>query len=243
MPPFNLPSENRQVERDCARVLLDFPLGERQSAKLAELALRQRVLLPVVVLSLMLAVVSRWSGLKDLLVTFVSHGRHGRPQLINTTGLIANHLFLRIEISQDDTLQDLLKKVDLEFHAAHHHEDFDRLPDFIPGCVRTLSFNWMGSHWTRRSAVQPTTTEGGTTIEPFPIRLKGGQEQQAVPYLYFISWPNAYDTSEGIVVTVMYQTDHYARSTVECLGRNLRAFADELIQRQLTTLASLPFHM
>lgn len=233
-PHLLLPIDNDLAEAEHPGAMLHFPFDKTLSARLHEVARRERTLLPILVLTLFVAVVSRWSNQRDFVLTFVSHGRHGRPELENMIGLLANFLHFRIEVSEDDSCLDLLKRVNLEFYSAYQHQDFDRVPDFIPDCGTELYFNWIPNDWTRRPAHQNGGSDGHIKIQPFPMQ----------PFLNWVDMSlkfavASYDTPAGIVMGLWYRSDLFARSTIERLGRSLVAFAEELTQRPLSSVVSV----
>lgn len=237
-PRPQLPLDDGLAEVDHPTVAVrHFAFGKMLSTGLRDMARSEQTLLPLVVLAVYVAVLSRWCNQRDLVLTFVSHGRHGRPELENMIGFLVNLLLFRIEVTKDDSFLDLLKRVSQEFHSACQHQDFNRVPDFVPECPVPfeLSFDWAPANWTGRS-IQQEEAVSQFTVQPFPIqtfryRVNESYKLAAVPS----------ETASGIVITVMYRVDLFAPSTIERFGRNLRVFAEQFTQRPLASVESVVF--
>lgn len=207
---------------------LHFPFGKALSTKVHDVAKREKMRVPLVVLTIYLVVMSRWFNQRDLILTFVSHGRHDHPDLTSMVGILAHFLHLRIEIGNKDNFLDLAKQADLEFRAAHQHRDFGRVPDLFPECATDLHFNWLpnGGNWsidTRQGDDQ------AVTARPVPLRVNWHPE-----FLPLFS-----DTASGINVTVTYRPDMFTRNTVERFGRNLNQVSEKFVQNPLTRVDSI----
>lgn len=235
-PRLQLPVDDGLASGDYPiAVPLHFPFGNRLSAGLRDAARREGALLPLVVLTVYVAVVSRWCGQRDLVLTFVSHGRHRRPELQNMIGFLASRLFLRVEIGHDDSFRDLLKRVNVEFYSAYEHYDFDRVPDFIPECAADTDtdFNWLPAVWGRRPAHKGAADEQ-LRIQPFPLE----PYRKRLPEWFKLASVFS-ETAAGIVATVLYRPDLFAADTIERFGQNLRSFAQEFAHHPLAPIASV----
>ena len=208
-----------------------MPFGKQLSGALREVARREGTLLPLVVFAVYVVVMSHWLNQSELIILFVSHGRHQRPEFENMIGLLTTNLFVRIDCHKNDTLLDLLKRVDLEFHRTLEHHDFDRVPDFIPECATDLTFNWRSSSWTRRTRTTPEKHASDLRTQPFMARA---------PYWSSKFWALFYDAPGGICVTVRYRPDLLPTSTIEWFGRSLQAVAQSVCQHPLSSIGSLP---
>lgn len=190
---------------------LQVPFGATLSNALATLARRERTLLSLVVLTLYVALMSRWRNHRDLVVWFVSNGRQ-RPELELVTGYLANHLPLRMELSEECSFLDLLKRVELEFHAACCHHDFDRAPRIVPSCFHLpwLYFNWLQQSTDTRVDI------GGLRIDPFPI-----SRSSSVSF-----FPYFRRDKTGVSLTVQYQPSVHPPAEMEWLRDTLLRFAE-----------------
>lgn len=203
---------------------LEISIGEELSIRLRDVARRQGTLLSLIVLTVYVAAMWRWCNEDDLVVGFVSNGRY-RPELENVIGFVADILYLRIELHKQSSVLDLLNRIIFEFKSAYDHYDFGRVPDLIPECWTELYFNWL-SRYRVQSSVE---CDGRIRVEPF--RLAADWPAKFAPFFY--------DTNAGIRVTVMYRPDLIPRSMVEQFGRNLRCFAEVLVERPSASVASI----
>jgi hypothetical protein len=210
--------------------MLQIPFGETRSVGLRELARREHTLLPIVVLTAYAAVISRWYGQRDVLLGFASHGRY-RSELRDMIGLLVTSLYLRIQVAAEDSFVDLLKRVDREFHTAHDHQGIDWIPGFITEPITDLGFNWSPIDWANGTVGCAREIDDQTRLLPFSLKRA--------------PWPTSFqpifsDSDRGIVMTVVYQPDLFALDTIEWFGCNLRLFADELVRKPHTRVASFP---
>lgn len=198
---------------------LQVPFGITLSNALATLARRERTLLSLVVLTLYVALMSRWRNYRDLVVWFVSNGRQ-RPELELVTGYLATHLPLRVELSEEHSFLDLLKRVELEFHGALRHHDFDRVPRIVPGCFHlpALYFNWLQQSTDTRDDV------GGLSIDPFPV----SRSASVSFFPYF-----RHDKTE-VTLTVYYQPSVHPPAEMEWLRDSLLRFAESFARHPST---------
>lgn len=208
--------------------MLHFPFGKVLTEKLRIVAERERTRLSMVILTIYSAVVSSWCGQRDLLVGLVSHGRHMRPELKETIGLLINTLPLRIEIVENDNFIDLLKRVGAEVDSARGHQDFDRMRGSIKYSTE-LSFNWLTTNGLDPSIHGQRQAESALRLRPIPLR-------PAWPAKFL---PFFFDSQAGINVTVAYRPDVFTIHTVERFGRNLRLFAAQLADHPLARVTSV----
>lgn len=167
------------------------------------MARRERSLLALVVLTAYIAVMSRWCNKGDLVTGFISNGRY-RPELENMIGFVANMLHLHVEVTEGDSFLDLLKRLNREIRSAYDHQDFDRVPAFIPECATDLQFNWLPTHWSQGFVCQHREADDKVRVQQFPFRVI--QPCKFTPFS---------DTAAGINVTVLYGSDRFAPSTIE----------------------------
>jgi hypothetical protein len=231
-PQLELPFDaNMCVATNRTWEMVDFSFGEAPSASLRDIAWKERTLLPLVVLTVVVAVMSRWCSQRDFVVACVSHGRHG-PKLAQTTGFLAYSLPLRIELADGDTFLDLLKRVALEFSGACQHLDCHRVSAWVPGSS-SLQFNWATTSWSERSIRQAGAPGREVAIQRFPIvRTRIRREVPAAArLLQLIVRADRCSSSDGIRMDVWYGTDAFLRTTIERLLRNLRRFTAEFVSR------------
>lgn len=156
-----------------AVVDLQFPFAEVASDQLRDVARRERTLPVLVLLTAYIAAISNWCNQNDVVVAVVSHGRLGRPELRSMIGLLVTHLYLRVEIRNEDTFRDLLGRIKIELNAAYSHQDFDPVPDILPEHFVALTLNWVPTGWTdsllhNREGVDNSIELKPFRLDPFP---------------------------------------------------------------------------
>jgi hypothetical protein len=232
-PEIRLPRDDGMVEtKDPFCATLTIPFGNELSTGLRNLARREGTLLPLVVLTAYIAVMSRWCTCRDLVVVFVSNGR-SRPELRSTIGLVTSILFLRINVAKEDSFLTLLKRIESEFSSAYQHQDFDCVQQLIiPDRVAGVAFNWLpaGCAWSGSADLELKVNDE-LEIQPFPLDLTW-------EYYEFTPW--FHSTAAGVSVTVGYRPDFFSSSTVEWFGNSLRSFAEEFAHDPLAPIAPLP---
>jgi hypothetical protein len=235
-PRIQVPLSNISSKRECPVIeILHCPFGKDLSVKLRDLARRERTLLPLIALSIYVVTLLRWCNRSGLSLLFASHGRH-RPELKNMIGLLVTHLPLRIELMDEDSPLDFLKRVHLEFYSACNHQAYDRVPDLIPECPLDLYFNWPPSEWSRGAFQEEKETPQQLKMKPFPVQ-QSKDIRVGAKYESLIAW--GYDTDAGIVMSMLYRADLIEVSTMEWFGKQLRLFANEFAHRPFAPVASV----
>jgi len=202
---------------------LEISLGDVLSSRLREIARRERTPLPIVALSIYLAVMSHWCNQRDLVVLFVTDGRW-RMELRDVVGYVAHELYLRIGIGKEDTFLDLLAKSRLEFYAAYEHLNFGRIYELAPEYKTEIWFNWLPA-------------QGAQLIADCHLD-KGGNKLTVVPFVQSVALPMKfiplfYDGGSAINVMFNYHPDRLTPNAVRCFANNLRLFAEEFVQNPL----------
>src|SRR6185369_7788863 len=209
--------------------LFTIPFGKKLTAVLRALAVAREIRLPIAVLALHACAMSRWCDQRDLCVSFASHGRHIHPELKGMVGLLASFPHLRIEIAARDDFITLLERVRHEVELAFAHFDFDRALELNPGCGESdIGFNWTAPEALRNPAGTVRPAQDTLVLRPFPLRLSWLGK-------LFVFYSN---TPAGIVASVTYRSDLFARARVERFGNDLRALARRVAEDPRMPLAA-----
>lgn len=228
--PSDLPTD---VEHP-TRAMQAFPFGEALSTKLRQVSWRERTLLPVAVLAVYAVSMSRWRGQMDFILAFASHGRHGRPQLAYVVGCIATPLYLRIEVSKEDSFVGLMKRLGTELKSAYGHYDFNRVPDLVPECTLAHIFSWLSAPSLPSQVEHGHADEGDVQMQPFPLRSFSERVSTPFRFAAFFS-----DTADGIAANIWYRSDLFEGSAIEEFGHELRSLAEKLADQPHARIASL----
>lgn len=228
-PPFILPTDCDFpvgiASADAA--VREFPLGQRLSAAIRELARQERVHPAVVLLAVYGTVMSRWCNQSDMVVIFVSHGRFS-TELENMIGYIAHHPRLRLDLKPTDCPIDLIRRVGMEYASALHRRDFDRVRDLVPGLVTDLYFNWRSSESWQVAQHARTTEERELRIQSYPFRKPDVFKLGC----YFL------DTDAGIICRVEHLAHVIHDDTIRRFGGNILSTAERFVTPRSTRLVS-----
>ncbi|MFC8914683.1 amino acid adenylation domain-containing protein [Streptomyces sp. NPDC057116] len=102
---------------------LPFTLPPELVARLKAYGSVRRATLFMVLVSGLSAVLTRWTGRRDLVIGAAAAGRH-RPGTAEQVGLLVNTVPLRVDASGDPAFGELLSRVRRTCLAAYEHQDF-----------------------------------------------------------------------------------------------------------------------
>jgi hypothetical protein len=219
------PSHEAGAMHAMRRILLGRSLsaGLRSSAREAGLRVSH------VVLACYALLMSQWMRRQDLIVPVVSHGRHGRPELKNVVGFLASEIYLRVIISEDESLLSLVGQVSAELVAAQHCQDPGRIPDLLPECSPELAFNWQTLDASREASQGSATRD--PQIRKTPFMVKGALLPPALA-------PFFYDAGSDICLLVHFRSDVLAADAIDRMGANLKFIVERFTHEPGARLAS-----
>jgi Condensation domain len=213
-----------------------FPFGKAASDRVRDLAKREEIPVPIVILTAFLVVISRWCRQHDLDILFAYHGRYGRPELQNMIGCLVRILYFRIQVSETESLVSLLRRVQRVFLSCTSNHD---VVPYLPQNFTELMFHWGGmpSYSSRWSPGLQRAAGHQLKIMPFQEKvieeLGGGINLKFFPFFS--------DTPAGIVARVGYRPDRLAPTTIDRYGTNLRLVADTIAKNPFARLESVVF--
>jgi hypothetical protein len=240
--PVRLPLDYQVGQFELSVAILHFTLDEALSSRLRDLASAQQAKLPLLILAIFLCVISEWSDKRDVLLQFASHNRN-RPELSGMVGYVVNLLHFRIEVNPTESLLDLLARVCLEFQSATRHRDYDRVPDFVPGCETDAFFDWLPGtaifgwspvncafNWLPGFAIAEScaTHDHALKIEPFPLK----------PFWRLPFTPFFYETASRINVHITYRRDLFAMRTMERFRAKMELVAEAFVRDPRASIQS-----
>jgi hypothetical protein len=239
LPPQEIPNDIESKGNDANLshgTTMHIPFGKDLSDRIRDAARRDGTTLPVLGLTAFAVALSHWCRERDLLIPL---GRRLRPELQPMIGYLSGLIHLRIDLSERETLGDLLARVKHEFSQAFYHQDFERVPDFIPGFLTTFSpdsrheklFQWRSA---RRVAAYPQNQQRFTQlrIQPFLVRAP---ELNLKSLKFNTIFQN---TKAGIFLTLYYSPNFLTSDTVQWFGSNVSLVAEALARGQLDSLHS-----
>jgi hypothetical protein len=226
--------DDSRQEQGCLKwTLMKYALGAELSATLRMIAWREKMVLPLVLLGIVAAVLSRWCSQSEWAVNLQSHGRQGHPEFVNTVGHLTTVLQLYFDVREDENLLDLMKRIHLEYQTALEHLDYGRLPDCVPISQAPITFNWIGSNAIRPGVTLPVASAGQVEITPFPLFKTYGNLSAPYRSLYFSVSPEDGQAAPGTVIDVGRQQDLVSSSNIDRLGRSIRLLAEQFAANPL----------
>lgn len=212
--------------------VLYVPFGKQLTEGLRETARREGCLLPFIILSLFFLTMSVWCRRSDLVVNFISHGRHDHPDLKGMIGCLAHAVPLRVEISYKEHLRDLLARVISEIHSSFVH-DASRLST-VDVDRTDIYFNWLPGDWglsgTHTSAL-PKTEDSKSSLRVMGFPIEKDALEKFTPYFS--------DTPSGILGIFCYGSDLLLRPTIERFAASLRRLLEVFVHEPTSAVASL----
>lgn len=223
---FRLPLDNERPSNGYPnREFLHIPFGKVVSAALADIGRRRGTLMPLLVLSIQLIIMSEWCQRRALLVEFYSHGRNGSPLLKNMVGFLAYPMYLSIEVVPTETFEDLLQRVSDEYYSALEHDASRTIGNLVTSPPTELVFNWVPAAPRR----DPLALESDICAQHFPIT-------KSATALFA---PHYYPTPSGVVAEVWYGRGLFENRTLQSLENAFRSVPKEVAEHPEVLVGSL----
>jgi hypothetical protein len=211
--------------------------GKELSDSVQELARRTRSLSAMVMLTVYVAVLWRWSGQRDLILPFNIAGRQAEHKLI--VGFFAYILYLRIELKGDETFSELQRLVSNEFFRALAHQDFGKQAAKRPELLAGTFCQWVTWH----PGTAPAQTDSASSTQLAVGRLplsEFGQGLSTLPPTIVDVDLTFFDTDQGIYAQGVYRADRFAPTTMERLLSNLHCATEFFVRNPASAVATTP---
>jgi non-ribosomal peptide synthetase component F len=216
---------------------------------LRELSRREQTTLATSVLSAYIALVLRWCNETDLVVTVMTMGRPCL-EVEKTIGFFASPLLLRIELLADDSFRDFLRRVTCEHGDAYEHDDSGKVATQAsrPDCAWNFLFNWFPREFHTHPTALTASIENSDVaglgdaikLQAFPIEMESYGEipeedcDRSSELVLLVS-----DTPDGVAGTLLYRADRVTLAVIERFERNLRYFAETLVNEPDTRVSDV----
>ncbi|MET7357961.1 amino acid adenylation domain-containing protein [Streptomyces sp. NPDC005562] len=228
------PAQPRPPVREGARrgEQYEFRLAADLVPEVARLAARLRATPFTVLFAAFQAVVQRWSGRTEFVVSTVAAGRQG-PDVEETVGLFANTVPLVCRPDPRATFEELCGAARAEAFGLHRHQalPFDGLTAEVakraPGVYSGLSD--IGFILQNAPSAEP---DGPSRWEP-PVMLPTGTAKRDVSFVL------EYD-EDGVAGTVEYDVDRCAPATARALAKSYGALLEAAVRSPGTPLRDHP---
>jgi hypothetical protein len=221
----------RVVDPDGSTSTTALEFDERVTAELRALSLQERTSLGMVVLTGFIALLMRWCDKTDLVVSIHTTGRlHAAVE--NTIGRFQCPLFLRAQLTGEDTFMDLLQRVTDEYSAAYEHHDVGRVLTHEPAkdLAMNPNFNWI----PREMIWNPTNA--AFDVQPFEGQYSGLRDIEWDGEPQFVMS----ETDHGLTGAIAYKTKRIAPADLHRLKRNFQQFLQTLAKKPNSRVMSAP---
>lgn len=204
-------------------VVAQISLGETLSARLSQLARDTKTLLSLEMLTVYVAVIAGFCNQKDFIVATTVTGRD-RLEHHYVVGYLAHLVYLRIQLTGDETFTELLGRVSQEYCRTLLRKDFGGIVIETPELLAGTLFQW--SPW-RRGEIDglPMPAEAARldiAAEVFPVEQTSNFPEDFNIMVWFS------ETKEGVSGGVAYRPDVFTANAIERLVQHLRAMAERL---------------
>jgi Condensation domain len=196
--------------------MMSIHLGGELSARLQAFARKTHSLSAMVMLSAYIAVLWRWCRQQDFVVPFYVAGRQSEHKSV--VGYFSHVLYLRIELTGQETFKQLLGSVSNEFFRALAHQDFGKQAAERPQFLAGAFCQWVTWH----TQTTPKSTDSSLRVERLPLS-EFGQGLSILPPAMVDVDLTFFDTTEGIYAQGVYRADRFEAQTMDRLMRDLRA--------------------
>ena len=221
---------------------LPFKLGETLSSELREVSRRSRTTLVMSVLTAYVITVMRWYDQADIVIPFISLGRH-HSEVENTIGFFGVPLFLRITSVEKDSLLDLLQRTTGEYRNACEHHDCCRIAAQMPEpeFAWNPTFNWLPYNIKTTANMETTETIRGCgdcdaiNLEPCELEITTREVIWCDGELRI----DLADTPQGIAGSIGYRADCFTADAIERFRASFQGFAERLARDPQSPIATL----
>jgi Condensation domain/TubC N-terminal docking domain len=218
---------------------LPIRFGKILSEGLLETSRREHTSLVMSVLTAFVAAVLRSCNTTSLTFPFTTAGRL-YPEVENTIGFFGTQLFLRVDLLEEDSLVDLLRRATKEYATAYAHDDSCRVALQMrrPEFMFNPPFNWIPQQFNMNpdgSGHELQTDSLTMTQYKIAITPRDDQEWDGEPRI------DLSDSKDGVVGEIGYRADRFASDTIERFRRNLLLFAASLVKEPNTRVKALAY--
>ncbi len=182
--------------------------------------------LPILALTAYVALVIRWCEVSDSIIQVMSDGRTNRL-VDRTVAYLAFPLYVRIAVSGQETVLDLLEIVKEEYCRSCERPDFfySYAQDHAGAFTRNTCFNWLP---IRNEFEGKPRTSSGQRIDCTRIDFRN-------PFLSSLKWdaePSiVYEESiDGIIGEVAFSQRRFSHRIMNRFVQNLRLFLSALLE-------------
>lgn len=233
-------SAGEEAPRASGMSWANLPVRFEQSLRndLLETSRRERTSLVMSVLTTFAALILRWCNTTSLVLPFTTAGRF-YPELENTIGFFGTPLFLRVDLLENDTFVDVLRRVTQEYATAYTHDDSCRMAVQMCRPEFTLNppFNWIPQDFDMNAGISDheLQTEHSLIITEYKLEItsRDDEEWDGEPRIDLL------DSKNAVTGAIGYRADRFTLSTIERFRQNLLLFAEKLATEPKTPVKAV----
>lgn len=227
--PLEWPCEGRAPEATSpSRKQIAFSLERETSAKLRELARRERKPLAIVMLTIYAIAVSRTCNMNEFVIPISSLGHHF-PSDAHTVGYFAYVLHFGVSLLKQVEFSKQLEHIYRDYLATLSHQDFGRVATMTISMIGNGMFGWFpASRGTFGSAtVLGLLQSNGITVTEIPsLNVDEFPVQRMSAFNPYINFT---ENSENLRGSVIYRNDILPTQLVECLLQEIKLALQEAV--------------
>ena len=211
--------------------------GKELSERVSDFARHARSLAAMIILTVYVAVMWRWNGQRDFVVPFNVAGRQSEHKLV--VGYFAHILYLRIQLTGEETFDELQRLVSGEFFRALAHQDFGRQAAQRPELLAGTFCQWVTWHPGTASDQSNSASAPRLDVQRLPLSEFGQGLSMLPPSMVDVDL-TFFDTDQGIYAQGVYRADRFLPTTIERLMRTLLSATELFVRNPRSSLTALP---
>jgi hypothetical protein len=203
--------------------MMSIHLGAQLSHELQGLARRTRSLAAMVMLAVYVSVLWRWCGQRDFVLPFYVAGRQSEHKAV--VGYFSHVLYLRIQLTGQESFSALMALVSNEFFRALSHQDFGKQATERPDLLAGVFCQWVtwhqGAPRDTQTAAQTSPLASSFTVERLPLSEFGQGLSILPPGMVDVDL-TFFDTAQGVYAQGVYRADRFTSQSMDRLMGDLR---------------------
>ncbi|HEX8903341.1 MAG TPA: condensation domain-containing protein, partial [Longimicrobiaceae bacterium] len=243
-PSLELPTDRpRPAEQSHRGTFHRFNVPPEITLRMRELCARETATLNMVLMASFVALLHKLSGQDDLVVGTLL-GNRSRAELEQILGYFVNTAALRMDVSDDPTFMELVRRARTAVLEADAHQDlpFEKLVDELE-LPRDLSrhpvFQVMYFHHVFAGVHRATADGMASGLDPQPVYDENIVSLVDTGVAKFDMMLCTMEVGEGLMAILEYSTDLWDPPTLRAFGERLLAVMREAVARPEARLSEI----
>jgi amino acid adenylation domain-containing protein len=216
--PTDFPRPSTQTFRGAVQ---SFELEADLTAAIEKFCHREGGTLFMALLAAFYALLNRYSRADDLIVG-VNIANRGRAEVEKLIGFFVNNLALRINLSGNPTVRELLRRVRRVCIEAYAHQDapFEKVVEILHRGGELERNPLFQTLFVLHNNPSPGLTLPGMTVEPIHYHNRSAQFELSL---------NLFRTDSGLTGSLIYSTDLFREATVSRMIEHYRTLLAQMV--------------